>query len=144
MVRDLPALALDAPLKAAVANNLGPFTVSLKAKLARHGDGTALALAAPLTLRAARGATLRVPALAATWRDGVARGSLQASLSGGGLPPVSLAAPSFTFADRKLRAAVSLRSKLDFAILKGIDAVLDGKTPEVATSKQFGCGIQYE
>jgi peroxiredoxin len=25
-----------------------------------------------------------------------------------------------------------------------IDAVLEGKTPEVATSKQFGCGIQYE
>jgi len=125
-IRALPVLAMDAPLRAAVTNNLGPFAVNAKAQVARHGGVTALTLTAPLTVRAAKGALLRVSSLVAKQNGAGATGSLQAVLSGGGLPPLTLTASSFTVNDQGLRAAIGLRSKLDFAILKGIDAVLDG------------------
>jgi hypothetical protein len=123
-IQDLPVLALDAPLKAAVTSNLGPFAVSVKAKMSRHDGG--IALTAPLTLKSARGAVLRLPALSVAFKDGVASGSLLAALSGGGLPALALTASRFTLNDQGLRASVSAKSKLDFAVLKGIDAVLDG------------------
>jgi hypothetical protein len=126
MVRDLPALAMDAPLKAALSNNLGPFAVNAKAQVARHGGVTRLKLAAPLTVRAAKGALLRVTSLTARQEGAVATGSLQASLSGGGLPLLSLTASNFTVGGQGLRAAVGLHTALDFAVFKGIDATLDG------------------
>lgn len=125
-VRDLPALAMDAPLKAAVTNNLGPFAVSVKAKMARHRGAAIVSLTAPLTLRSTKGAVLRLASLAATWKDNAVSGSLQATLSGGGLPPLRLTADNFVWKDGTLRAPVAVTGKLDFASFKGIDARLDG------------------
>jgi hypothetical protein len=126
MVRALPLLAMDAPLKAAVTNNLGPFSVNARVLVSRHDSVTNLRLAAPLTVRTAKGGLLRVTSLAASRQDDTVSGSLQAALSGGGLPPLTLKAGSFTWNAQGLRAAIGLRSKLDFATFKGIDTALDG------------------
>jgi hypothetical protein len=125
-IRGLPVLAMDAPLKAAVSSNLGPFAVTVQAKVARHGDAAIVRLTAPLTVRAARGAVLRVSSLAAAWKAGTVSGSLQAALSGGGLPPLQLAANNFAWNGETLRAPVALAGTLDFSAFKRIDAKLDG------------------
>ena len=122
----LPVLAMDPALQKAVANNLGPFDIHARAHVARHGAIATVKLTETLTVRAGKGALLRVTALAATQKDAGATGSLQASLSGGGLPPLTLTANNVAVNAQGLRAALSLRSKLDFAIFKNLDAVLDG------------------
>jgi hypothetical protein len=125
-IRGLPVLAMDAPLKTAVSNNLGPFAVAVKAKLARHGDAMAVSLTAPLTVRAAKGAALLVSSLSVMQTGRAVSGSLRAALSGGGLPPLRLAANDFSWNGETLRAPVALTGKLDFAAFKSIDAKLDG------------------
>ncbi len=122
-IRDLPALALDAPLKQAVAANLGPFALQGKARLARHGDTASLTLTAQA--RTAAKALLSVDG-AATQRAGLTRGKFDAVLKGGGLPGGSLGLNSFTWDGKQLRAALALKAGLDFAVFKGIDADFDG------------------
>jgi hypothetical protein len=125
-IHGLPVLAMDARLKAAVSNNLGPFAVAVKAKMARHGDATTFKLTAPLTVRATKGAVLRVSSLSAAQKGSALSGSLHAALSGGGLPPLRLAANDFVWNGETLRAPVALTGKLDFAAFRSIDAKLDG------------------
>ncbi len=141
-IRAFPALAMEPPLAAAIGRNLGRFAISLKAHAA-HRDGTfAARLTAPLTLRASGGGILQVAALNVAGARDALTGSLRATLSGGGLPPLRLAVSRFAWDGKRLAAATALDGQIDFAVLRGIRASVNGQSVYEAGTFRFtqaGC-----
>jgi hypothetical protein len=126
-IRAFPALAMEPPLAAAVGRNLGRVAVNLKAHGAYQGGKLDLRLTAPFTLRANGGGVLRVDAASVAGTLYALSGSLRASLSGGGLPPLRLAVSRFAWDGKTLTAATALDGQLDFAALRGIRASVNGQ-----------------
>jgi acyl CoA:acetate/3-ketoacid CoA transferase alpha subunit len=127
IIRAFPALAMEPPLAAAIGRNLGRFGVSLKAHGAYRDGKLNARLTAPLTLRASGGGVLQVPQLSLSGTPQALGGNLRASLSGGGLPPLNLAVSRFGWNGKTLTAATALDSQLDFAVLRGIKASVNGE-----------------
>jgi len=126
-IRAFPALQMEPPLAAAVARNLGRAAISLKAQMARRDGRIEARLTEPMTLRGNGGGVLRVETLSLSGTPQALEGTMRASLSGGGLPPLRLSVSRFDWDDKALRAATALDGQLDFAALRGIRASLNGQ-----------------
>ena len=126
-IRAFPALQMEPPLAAAVARNLGRVAVSLKAQVMRRDGGMELRLTAPLLLRGSGGGEVQVSSLALSGPVDALTGSVNATVRGGGLPPLRLAVSRFTWDGKTLHAAAALDGQLDFAALRGIRASVSGQ-----------------
>jgi hypothetical protein len=127
-IRSFPALAMEPPLAAAVGRNLGRFALSLKAHAERREGKMDLRLTEPMILRANGGGVLQVSALALSGAMDALTGSLNASLRGGGLPPLRLAVSRLAYDGKTLTAATVLDGQLDFSALRGIRASVSGQS----------------
>ena len=126
-IRAFPVLAMEPPLVAAVGRNLGPLRIGLKARALRRGGRMEARLTAPLTVKASGGGVLRVVSLSLSGTPQALNGSLRAALRGGGLPPLSLVSPRFTWNGQSLIADAVLDGQIDFSALRGVRARLQGQ-----------------
>ena len=115
-----PMLAADRALADAAAANLAHLALDSGGHLEIHGDRIGFSLAQPATLKGAAGATLQVPDLTI---EGVGRnlsGSLEAALTGGRLPSVTLRMTKFALVDGAFRGDAGIGARLDYAAFRGI------------------------
>jgi hypothetical protein len=93
-----------------------------------HGGGGAfgMRLAAPATLAGRNGAILRVNTLALEHAAQSTRGSVDAQLSGGGLPSLALISHRFVWIADSFEADAALRARFDFAMLRDADLSASG------------------
>jgi len=127
-IRAFPALAMESPLAAAVARNLGRVAISLKASVARRDGKMDVRLTEPMILRANGGGVLQVSALTLSGAMDALTGSLNASLRGGGMPPLRLAMSRISWDGKTLTAATALDGQMDFSALRGIRASVSGQS----------------
>ena len=111
-------LAADPALANAAATNLSRIETSLKGHFESAGEAFDMSLAEPATFKAAAGGVLRIADARIHLSPGEARGSGNASLSGGGLPRVSLAMSDFDWSGDGARGQAQLAAHFDYAMLK--------------------------
>ena len=119
-------LAMDPALARAVAANLSRLTLDFSGR-AEHGSAkTSFILTAPLTVRGARGGALTVPAFKLSGAPNDMRGAMQASLSGSGLPAVSLSLDKLILNGKGLSGDAKLSARFNYAMLRGANINANG------------------
>ena len=116
-------------------------------RLALREGRTVLTLPEPLTLSAANGVMAKVAApgglLADLSADGLARGGLTTSLSGGGLPALRLDAPEWRMAGGVLTSRLAVAGEaIDLPPLEGLKGRIEGVATASASGARFvlsGC-----
>jgi hypothetical protein len=119
--------ARDPALARAVTRNLARLELALSAHVERHGDDMRLSLRAPLTLRGADGALLKMENVSLQQSGAGWRGAMRTSLAGGGMPNLGLTSRGFTFANGALNGDLALKADFDFAMLRGADLTVAGQ-----------------
>lgn len=122
----LPLLSRDRKLTGALRENLRHLGLTLQAHIARQNGRLHLSLDQPADIKGARGATLHLASFAFTGSPSALNGNINASLSGAGLPALSLSAPDVRWRDGVLTANTILRSRFDFDMLHGADVAAKG------------------
>ena len=119
-------LAMDPALGRAVAANLSRLTLDFSGR-AEHGSAkTSFILTAPLTVRGARGGALTVPVFKLSGAPNDMRGAVQASLSGSGLPAVSLSLDKLILNGKGLSGDAKLSARFNYAMLRGANINANG------------------
>ena len=119
-------LAMDPALARAVAANLSRLTLDFSGR-AEHGSAkTSFILTAPLTVRGARGGALTVPVFKLSGAPNDMRGAMQASLSGSGLPAVSLSLDKLILNGKGLSGDAKLSARFNYAMLRGANINANG------------------
>ena len=123
--------AQDPALAAALSQALAKLDVAAAAHVEKQGDALSLTLTSPLTARSASGAFLRASTLALNGTPQNLQGGAQLTVSGGGLPSLSLALPKLTWNNSatgaQFSADASLKAGFDFAMLRGADVAATGQ-----------------
>jgi hypothetical protein len=118
--------ALDPALAAALARALSKLDVTAAAHVEKQGDVFSLALTSPLTARGANGTSLRVNTLALDGTAQALRGAAQGSVSGGGLPALTVNLPKLAWNGAQFATDATLKTTFDFAMLRGADITATG------------------
>ena len=113
-------LSGDRALANAVAANLSHLDLSARGHAEIHRNQMRLSLSAPATVRGAAGGTLQLADLALQGSVQKLTGSLDAALTGRGLPMIKLGLPSFALSDGAFRGQTALTARLDYASFHGI------------------------
>jgi hypothetical protein len=127
MAAKLTALrAADPALASAITQNLKHLQVSLAGHVAHHGKSSEFSLTAPMTVTGARGARISIPALTISGGADSLGAVLKASLYGPGLPATRLTAKRLMWTGGGLTGDVALRTRFNFAMLRGTDIAATG------------------
>jgi len=127
MTVDLAALrAADPALASAVTRNLKRLQVSFAGHVVQHGKSSQFSLTAPMTVAGARGARINIPALTISGGADSLNAALEASLSGPGLPATRLTAKRLMWTGGGLTGDVALKTRFNFAMLRGTDIATTG------------------
>ena len=121
-----PILAREPRLVNALTANLKHLDLALNAGIARRNGALNFSLKQPMAIEGAKDAVLRVNAFALTGTPANLHGTLNAALSGAGLPSLSLSSRDFHWQDGGLVGDAALRAHFDFAMLHGADMALGG------------------
>jgi hypothetical protein len=116
-------LASDPVLARAIAANLAHLDLSFAGRAEMQAGKLHGALSQPLLVKGAKGAVLTISSLTPSGA-GLA---LDASLAGGGLPPVRLSLRNFLLKDGGFTTDVTLSSRFSYAMLRGADVSSSGK-----------------
>lgn len=131
--------AADPVLGAALAANLASVTLEAGAQVEMKGETLALSFA-PSQVKGARGAVLRLSALALRDFPASPKGRIDVSLIGGGLPSARLAARNFQGGNGRYSADATLSARFGYAMLRGAefstDAVLEWRDDTLAVTPQ--------
>lgn len=119
-------LAMDPALARAVAANLSRLTLAFSGRVQQRANQTSFELTAPLIVRGARGGALTVPVLKLSGAPGDMRGTLQASLSGNGLPAVKLTLSNLALNSDGARGDAALSARFNYAMLRGANINASG------------------
>ncbi len=123
----LPALrAADPALADALRQNLAHLELGIAGHLERQDGKIRFTLAAPLTLKGAHGGLLRLPMLAVSGTSDSLNASLDAALSGPGLPTARLALRNLVWTGGGFTSDAALAARFGFAMLRGADIAADG------------------
>ena len=127
LAANLPGLrATDPALAAVLTQNLKHLQVSLAGHITQHGKTSEFSLTAPLTVTGARGGRLIIPALTLSGAPSSLNASLEASLSGPGLPAARLTSRRLVWTGGGLTGDASLKTHFNFAMLRGADMAANG------------------
>lgn len=127
MAANLAALrAADPVLASAITQNLKHLQVRLAGHVAHHGKSSEFSLTAPMIVTGARGARINIPALTITGGADSLSAALDASLSGPGLPMTRLTARRLMWTGGGLTGDVALKTRFNFAMLRGTDIAANG------------------
>ncbi len=131
-------LAGDRALANAAASNLKHLAVSAGGRLDVQGDKIRFALSEPAMLRGAADGVLHVQEMAFEGAGRNFTGSLKATLTGAGLPAVTLGMSHFALTDGVFLGDASIGARLDYAAFRGIaingTGKISGQTGEWAFS----------
>jgi hypothetical protein len=120
----LPALG-DARWDASLRRNLPALDANFAAHLERKDGRFSLRLLAPFAVQGGAGARLRLDRLDIAASDDETSGAAALSLSGGGLPRVSLSLPDWRMKDGAVAGHAAAAAQFDYAMLRG--AKLDAR-----------------
>jgi hypothetical protein len=137
----IPALG-DRRLAASLVRNLAALKAGFAAHLQANRNGLVLHLLRPFSLDGAAGGRLRLDRLEMTASGAAARGAAALSLSGGGLPAVSLVVTDWQKNRDEVTGQASLASRFDYAMLRGVDLKASGAfawTDAALTFKPSSC-----
>lgn len=113
-------LAADRSLAGAAAENLKHLALDGAGHLDVRGNRIGFSFAAPATLKGAAGAVLTISELRLEGAGQDFSGSVQAALTGGKLPAVTLRMPKFAFANGVFEGDAGIGAHLDYAAFRGI------------------------
>ena len=119
-------LSRDHVLADAAAANLRHVDVSVDGHVEGKGGRFAMSLRAPLTLKGAAGGLLQLPVLTLAGVPDDLHGTAQASLSGKGLPSVTLDMPHWTYSATHWQSQNALTARFDYAMLRGASLAAAG------------------
>ena len=124
----LPSLrAADPPLADAIVRNLKHMTLVFAGHAERKAGANRFTLGQmPLKLAGAQGAELHVAALTLSRDANAVTANLEAALTGKGLPWLRLNLRDAVWGNNGFTAAAALRTKFDFAMLRGADLTANG------------------
>jgi hypothetical protein len=125
-------LSADRTLANAAAANLAHLDLAAQGHVESRDNRLRLSLSAPATLRGAGGAVLQVSDLALQGAVPDGKGSLNATLTGKGLPALTLAMPDFTWSDQGFQGRLRLGARFDYAMLHGATAAAEGSVTRKA------------
>ena len=127
MTADLATLrAADPALASAITRNLKHLQVSLAGHVVQHGKSSEFSLTDPMIVNGARGARINIPALTISGGADSLNAALEASLSGPGLPAARLTARRLMWTGGGLTGDVALKTRFNFAMLRGTDITANG------------------
>jgi hypothetical protein len=127
MTADLTALrGADPALASTIAQNLKHLQINLVGHVAHRGKASEFSLTTPLSVTGARGAKLDIPALHISGGAASLNAALEASLSGPGLPATRLTAKHLVWTGGGLTGDAALKSRFNFAMLRGTDITANG------------------
>ena len=131
--------AADPVLGAALAANLASVTLTAGAQVELKGETLALSFA-PSQVKGARGAVLRLAALALRDFPASPKGRMEVSLAGGGLPSARLTARNFQGGNGRYSADAAISARFGYAMLRGAefstDAILQWRDDRLALTPQ--------
>ena len=119
-------LAMDPTLARAVAANLSRLTLNFSGRVDHDAKQTSFALTAPLALRGAQGGALTVPVLKLSGAPNNMSGTLQAALSGSGLPAVTVVMDRLAWDGKSLKADTKATARFNYAMLRGANINANG------------------
>ena len=119
-------LAQDRVLANAVAANLAHLDLEFRGRAEQRGRQVSFLLTAPLKIRGAKGGALTVPVLKLSGALDNMRGTLQASLSGSGLPAIRLGLDNLALNSEGLRGDAALSARFNYAMLRGANMAANG------------------
>ncbi len=128
LVAQYPVLAKDPRIPRAVQANLRHLDIALNANIARQNGALSLSLIQPLEIKGAKGGMLRVANFTLNGPPALLHGALDATLSGGGLPPLTFRARDLRWQDGAFTSDAALTTHFDFAMLHGAAVTATGTT----------------
>jgi hypothetical protein len=117
-----PAVPRDAALTKAVAANLARLELNFSTHVERQGQAIQAHFSAPVSIKGAHGAILRLTDLTVSGSPGRLNASFKSALGGGGLPPVKATVASLVWGGGGLTANIGLDARFSYAMLR--DATL--------------------
>jgi hypothetical protein len=139
-------LARDRILANAVAANLRHLDLSFALHLEGEVGRFAVSLHAPLVAKGAAGGVLQIAALTLSGTPQDLHGALKASLSGKGLPAITLDVPHLDRSGDAWRGQTALTARIDYAMLRGASlaaaGALAGKGGDWAFSLQSCASVK--
>ncbi len=121
-----PLQASDPALANAIRRNLDRLTASFTGHAERRGGAFHFDLTEPLKITGARGATVNVPALSLSGQKSGVNATLEASLSGPGLPNAKLALRDLLWSGGGFTSKAAFSTRFNFAMLRGADIAGQG------------------
>lgn len=123
----IPMAGADKTLSKTVAAAAQAMTLTVAGHVQGGGDGAfGLQLSAPATVEGRNGAALRVNTFVLERTAQTTKGSVDAQLSGGGLPSLALVSRSFAWEPDSFDADAALKARFDFDMLRDADLSATG------------------
>jgi hypothetical protein len=119
-------LSADRRLANAVAANLTHLDLSARGRVESRDNRLRFSASGPVILRGAGGAVLQVADLTLQGAMPEGSGALNASLTGKGLPALTLSMPDFAWSNEGFRSRLRLAARFDYAMLHGANAMAEG------------------
>ncbi|HVW75390.1 MAG TPA: YdbH domain-containing protein, partial [Rhizomicrobium sp.] len=111
------AVPRDLALTRAVAGNLARLELNFTGAVEKHGNALKARFSAPVSIKGAHGAALRLAGLVISGSPDSVDASFQADLGGGGLPPVKASIDNLAWSGGGFTANTAFSTHLSYAML---------------------------